>query len=232
MITDKDLLVGALKELTKRESRRKLWRYYPDEGPLRRELYQKHMMFFEAGSQHRERLFLAGNRIGKTEGVGLYETVLHMTGLYPHWWVGRRFRKPVKCWVAGDTKQTVREILQEKLLGPLSDWGTGLIPGDKIGRVILGGGSVAGSVETVTTKHVSGGLSTCTFKSYDQGRKAFQGTEQDLILLDEEPPLDIYTECLIRTMTNDGMIMATFTPLLGMSEVVLQFLPGGALPEQ
>jgi phage terminase large subunit-like protein len=28
-------------------------------------------------------------------------------------------------------------------------------------------------------------------------------------------------------MTTDGMVMITFTPLQGLSEVVLSFLPGG-----
>jgi len=70
------------------------------------------------------------------------------------------------------------------------------------------------------------------FKSYDQGREAFQGTEQDGIWLDEEPPEDVYTECLLRTMTNNGLVMLTFTPLRGMSSVVLAFLPGGAVPEK
>jgi hypothetical protein len=32
-------------------------------------------------------------------------------------------------------------------------------------------------------------------------------------------------------MTNNGLLMVTFTPLRGMSEVVLAFLPGGAVPE-
>jgi len=32
-------------------------------------------------------------------------------------------------------------------------------------------------------------------------------------------------------MTNNGLIMCTFTPLLGMSDVVLYFLPGGKLQE-
>jgi phage terminase large subunit-like protein len=68
-------------------------------------------------------------------------------------------------------------------------------------------------------------------KSYQQGRRSFEGTEQDLIWLDEEPPLDIYTECLVRTMTTDGLVMLTFTPLEGMSEVVLSFLPGGRIPQ-
>ena len=72
------------------ESRRKLWTYYPDSGPLRRELYPKHLQFFAAGAAHRERLFMAANRVGKTEGVGGYETTLHLTGEYPPWWEGWR----------------------------------------------------------------------------------------------------------------------------------------------
>jgi phage terminase large subunit-like protein len=90
---------------------------------------------------------------------------------------------------------------------------------------------IADKLDSVFVKHASGGTSTLVLKSYDQRRESFQGTEQDVIWLDEEPPLDIYTECLMRTMTNDGMIMLTFTPLMGMSEVVLSFLPGGKLQE-
>lgn len=224
-------LIKICEEIKRRDSREKIYKYYPDIGPFRRDLYPKHTQFFAAGSQYRQRLMLAANRVGKTEGVGLYELVMHMTGRYPEWWKGRKFRKPVKAWIAGDTKQTVREILQDKLMGPMGNWGTGLIPGDLLGKISLGGGSVAGSVESVTVKHITGGYSTVTLKSYDQGRKAFQGTEQDIILLDEEPPMDVYTECLIRTMTNNGMLMLTFTPLTGMSEVVLAFLPGGELQE-
>jgi hypothetical protein len=52
-----------------------------------------------------------------------------------------------------------------------------------------------------------------------------------VIWLDEEPPLPVYTECLIRTMTNNGLIMLTFTPLMGMSETVMQFLAGGEIKE-
>ena len=78
-------------------------------------------------------------------------------------------------------------------------------------------------------RHSSGKNSLLVFKSYDQRRESFQGTEQDVIWLDEEPPLDIYTECLMRTMTTEGLVMLTFTPLSGLSEVVLSFLPEGDL---
>lgn len=188
------------------------------------------MEFFEAGLAHRERLMCAANRVGKTEGVGGYELTLHLTGRYPDWWKGRRFNKPVRCWAAGDTGKTVREIVQFKLLGSPGSWGTGLIPGDSIERVVRGGG-VPDTAEIVYVKHASGGISPLVMKSYEQRREAFQGTEQDFIWLDEEPPMDIYTECLLRTMTNNGQVIITFTPLQGMSEVVLSFLPGGKLTE-
>lgn len=162
---------------------------------------------------------IAANRIGKTEGVGLYEAVLHLTGDYPDWWVGRRFTKPVKVWLAGDTSKTVREILQVKLFGPWGEFGKGLLPGDAIEKWTPKAG-VPETVDTFTVKHCSGGLSRGVLKSYDQKREAFQGTEQDLILLDEEPPLDIYVECLLRTMTTDGLILLTFTPLAGMTQLI------------
>jgi phage terminase large subunit-like protein len=217
-------------ELARRARERKLLSYYPESGPLRRELYVKHQEFFAAGKTHRERLMLAANRIGKTEGVGGYELALHLTGWYPDWWTGRRFDHAVSAWACGDTGKTVREILQAKLFGPVGSWGTGLIPGETIMRTVRAVGQ-ADTIDTAYIQHKSGGISRLVFKTYDQRREAFQGTEQDIIWLDEEPPLEIYTECLIRTMTNDGMIMLTFTPLLGMSDVVLQFLPSGKLDE-
>lgn len=223
--------IQLLEEVHRRKTRRKLQTYFPDTGPLRRELYSKHCEFFAAGIDHRERLMLAANRVGKTEGVGGYELTLHLTGQYPPWWAGRRYDRPIKAWAAGDTSKTVREILQYKLLGPVGAWGTGLLPGDSVSRVVRGTGGVADTVEIVYVRHVSGSDSTLIFKSYDQRREAFQGTEQDVIWLDEEPPLEIYVECLMRTMTNSGMILLTFTPLYGMSEVVMQFLPDGQLPE-
>lgn len=215
-------------ERERREARRKWLTYFPDAGPLRRELYPKHLEFFKAGAEHRQRLMLAANRVGKTESVGLYELMLHLTGRYPAWWPGRRFERPIKAWAAGDTSKTVRDILQDKLLGPTGSHGTGVLPGDDILRIARSSGT-ADYADTIQVRHQTGGVSTVSLKSYDQRREAFQGTEQDVILLDEEPPLDIYTECLLRTMTNDGMLMLTFTPLMGMSEVVLSFLPGGRI---
>lgn len=233
---EKDLLTETLEELQldeeidRRISEQKIWSYYPDTGPLRRALYDKHTSFFAAGSEYRQRLMLAANRVGKTEGVGGYELTCHLTGIYPKWWKGRRFNRPIKAWVAGDTGKTTRDILQEKLMGPYHRPGTGLIPRSHIENTSAKAG-IAQAFDTVYIRHESGGISQMIFKSYDQGRVAFEGTEQDVIWLDEEPPLAIYTECLIRTMTSDGLMMLTFTPLLGMSETVMAFLPDGKVEE-
>lgn len=216
-------------ELERRQAGRKLATFYPETGPLRRELYPKHMEFFRLGAHKRERLFLAANRVGKTEGAGGYELTCHLTGRYPKWWEGRRFTQANHWWAAGDTRETVRDILQRKLLGKPGDFGTGLIPRETIHRTAPG--FIPDAVQAVWVKHESGGISVVQFKSYDQGREAFQGTEQDGLWLDEEPPESVYTECLLRTMTNNGMVLLTFTPLRGMSDVVLSFLPGGAIPE-
>lgn len=231
MIARADMLeaVRIREELERRKAGRKLASYYPDSGPLRRELYPKQLELFRLGATKRERLFLAANRVGKTEAGG-YELVCHLTGNYPAWWQGRRFPHTNVWWAAGDTRETVRDILQRKLLGRPGEFGTGLIPRESIVRTAPG--FIPDAVQAVWVKHVTGGVSVVQFKSYDQGREAFQGTEQDGIWLDEEPPQAVYTECLLRTMTNNGTVMLTFTPLRGMSEVVLAFMPGGALPEK
>jgi len=229
--SEKIELISLIEEKKRRLANGKMFSYYPDSGPLRRELYKKHMQFFESGKSYRERLFMAANRVGKTEGAGGLELTYHLTGLYPKWWKGRKFDKPISAWAAGDSGKTVREIIQQKLLGPSFSIGSGLIPKDRIIRTTAKAG-VSDAIDTIQVKHSSGGISTLVLKSYDQRRISFQGSEQDVIWLDEEPPLDIYTECLLRTMTNNGLVMITFTPLMGMSETVMSFLPGGQIEEK
>jgi phage terminase large subunit-like protein len=207
------------------KSRNRLETLYPDKGPLRRELYRKHLQFFAAGTQHQERCFMAANRVGKTFGVGGYETTLHLTGRYPDWWVGRRFADPIDAWVAGDTAQTTRDIIQAALMGPPAQLGTGLIPADTILGEPSRRAGMTGAFDTARIRHVSGGVSLLGFKSFDQGRRTFQGTAKHLVWLDEEPPVDVYDECMVRLMTTDGLMLVTFTPLKGMTEIVRRFMP-------
>jgi phage terminase large subunit-like protein len=196
--------------------------YFPPQGPHRRELYGKHMEFFAAGDEHRERAFIAANRVGKTL-AGAFEITCHLTGDYPAWWDGRRFNHPVVAWAAGDSSKTTRDIIQLALYGPFHEPGTGMIPRDKITRTTTKTG-IADCIETIYVQHASGGVSEVGLKSYDQQRDAFQGTNRHVIWLDEEPPYDIYVECLLRTMVTNGLLLVTATPLQGMTDVMRAFI--------
>jgi phage terminase large subunit-like protein len=226
---DRETLSDLWNEHQRSENQNFIDTFFPDEGPLRRSLYQKHLEFFRAGQTERERAFIAANRIGKSTTAGGYETALHLTGIYPDWWEGRRFDHPVRWWAAGDTGETVREIIQPILFGPMSAVGTGIVRGRTIERITSKRGSPE-AIETAYIRHSSGGLSSLLFKSYEQGRKSFQGTKMHGIWLDEEPSMQIYSECLLRcaatTPTGEdwGSLMCTFTPLLGISEVVMRYL--------
>jgi phage terminase large subunit-like protein len=42
----------------------------------------------------------------------------------------------------------------------------------------------------------------------------------------------VFEEAGIRMMTTRGHMLLTFTPMEGMSKVVLEFIPGGSLPKR
>lgn len=181
------------------------------------------MDFFRAGATHSERAAIAGNRVGKSYGIGGFEVAIHATGLYPDWWEGRRFDKPVNIIAAGDTHTTTRDIVQEILLGPISDEGTGLIPGDLIADKIRKS-HVRDAYEKIIVKHVSGGASEIKLMAYEQGRKIFQGVKADIVWFDEESDRSIWEEAMMRTMTTSGIGILTYTPLTGWSQLVTAFL--------
>jgi len=85
------------------------------------------------------------------------------------------------------------------------------------------GRGLADSVDTVLVRHKSGYPSQLTFKSYEKGREKWQGETLDVVWFDEEPPQDIYSEGLARISARRGLVFMTFTPLLGMSDVVRRF---------
>lgn len=208
--------VKLQKELLRREKTNRLEFYRP---------YAKQLEFHAAGAENRERLFMAGNQLGKTLAGG-NEWAMHLTGKYPDWWVGRRFKRPVRMWAAGVTAESTRDNPQRILVGPPQqpeETGTGAIPRDCLIKTTPARGT-AHALDSVTVKHVSGGVSVLSFKSYEKGREKWQGETLDGVWFDEEPPLDIYSEGLTRTNATMGIAMITFTPLLGMSDVVYLFL--------
>lgn len=213
-------MLNDLKELEKRKKFRRIDFMFPDEGPLRRELYTETIPWFFASKTYCELVLFGGNRTGKTES-GAYMSVLHATGEYPDWWEGRRFDYPTKGRVCGRNGKTLRESVQFKLLGfPGGEIGTGLIPLDRLdlGKSKKAQG-VANLYDYIVVKHVSGGESIIYLKSYDQGRLAFEGTDLDYVWEDEEAPMDIHFENMQRVFDREGIVFNTYTPLQGQTEL-------------
>lgn len=229
-------LKNALERLEKVEEMAGIDKWFVDGTEFSIENYPKHKMYFDSGIKYRERVFLCGNRVGKSQAGG-FEVACHLTGKYPSWWKGRRFSHPIDVWVAGKDKITTRDTIQHILLGGVGHFGTGTIPAKDIIRTWSMQG-VPNGVELAQVQHISGGVSTIGFKSYDRGVDSFFGTARHLIWLDEECPNDVYNECLYRTMTTQGMVMTTFTPLKGLTPLILHlcskadFLSGEPFVEQ
>lgn len=216
--------VELLELLEKHKTMNKALYYSP--APKQRE-------FFNAGATIRERMFMAGNGVGKSLSGG-YEDAMHLTGDYPDWWQGIRYTHPVTCWVACETGTLTRDIIQTILCGKFgvtSLFGTGFIPKDRfVDKPTLARG-VTDAFDTIQVAHktngVFDGVSTCSFKSFEQGRQKFQGENLDFGHCDEEPPMDVYTEFLARIRKTDkSRMIVTFTPLHNITDLIVWFRDG------
>ncbi len=235
-------LEGARKEIERRSAtemeearaefarRNKIWSYFPDEGPLRRELYPNHMKFVGYTLTDEEVMALMANRAGKTL-LGALCVTHWATGRYPHWWDGYVFDRPTKGWICNKTAKDCRRINEAELLGPPgneAERGTGMIPAHLIQKVTPKPGTPHG-FEFIAVEHVSGLTSYIESKSYDQGREAFQGEAEDWIWNDEEVPKDVAGEQKLRCMTTGGRIIYTYTPIQGLTEMTSDFMESAGM---
>lgn len=154
----------------------------------------------------RNRWVFGGNRSGKTE-CGAVECIWILRGIHPY----RKNRKDVFGWAVSLSAQVQRDVAQAKILKYL--------PKSWIEDITMISGRrdspAGGVIDQIKIKNVFGGISTLGFKSCDQGREKFQGSSLDFVWFDEEPPRDIYEECLMRVMDKRGDIFGTMTPLKG-----------------
>lgn len=210
--------IDAITTLKELKSENKLYQYHP---------YGWQIEFHKSGKDNPERMLCAANRVGKTYSAAR-EVAYHITGLYPDWWGGKRLEAPVLIWCGGVTNESLRDIVQKELLGGLgSDLGTGAIPKKLIGAISKRQCGIGDVIDTAKIKHVSGRDCTIVFKSYEQGWKKWQGTAPQVIWLDEEPEdYKIYTECMTRILTSKGILLVTFTPLSGLTDMVQHFREG------
>ena len=163
----KERIEQILSTLKKRTEENRL-NYYIPYG------FQKN--FHETGEVANQRLLMAANRVGKSY-VGGMEMAIHSTGLYPDWWKGRKFDRPIRGWVCGASNETTRDICQKELFGQPDnpkDKGKGSIPKHLIGETTRKPG-VPNAFSSVMVKHVSGDWSRIGFKAYEMGSEKLSG---------------------------------------------------------
>lgn len=170
--------------------------------------------FFETGAHFTRRGMIAANRAGKTI-ASTYETAYHLTGRYPKDWKGKVWDKPVIAMCSGESWEQVAKTLQSKLLGcddikQSYKLGTGSIPLECIDEKSYR--TDGANVLSIEIWHISGGKSKLYFSNYTQQVRHLQGFELDLVVLDEQPPDEIFSELVIRTASRNGQVMCSFTP--------------------
>lgn len=171
-----------------------------------RRVHKKQMAFHKC--KKRNRWVFGGNRSGKTE-CGAVEAVWMARGVHPY----RRNRQNVFGWVVSLSQQVQRDVAQKKILSYLR-------PDQIVDIVMLSGrkdSPSSGVIDQIVVRNEQGGTGVIGFKSCDQGREKFQGSSLDFVWFDEEPPKDIYEECLMRVFDRRGDIFGTMTPLKGLT---------------
>ncbi|MCH5147520.1 MAG: terminase family protein [Clostridiales bacterium] len=188
------------------------------DGELKKRRQANRLNFYNAGRKKhkkqiafhkckkRNRWVFGGNRSGKTE-CGAVECLWMLRGIHPY----RKNRRDIFGWCVSLSQQVQRDVAQAKILHYL--------PKSWIADIVMLSGRrdspSGGVIDQIKIKNIFGGISTLGFKSCDQGREKFQGSSLDFVWFDEEPPRDIYEECVMRIMDKRGDIFGTMTPLKG-----------------
>lgn len=157
-------------------------------------------------STKKGKLFLGGNRSGKTVGGGT-EATWWLTGRHPY---RTDIKKPPVRGriVAVDFENGVDKITKPEM----QRW----MPPSLLKNGSWEDSFTKGSSGKGGTLYLTNG-SFVEFMSYDQDVDKFSGTSRDFVWFDEEPPKDIFDECRMRLADAQGSWWMTMTPLIEMS---------------
>lgn len=175
-----------------RKVRENGWRYY---------VAQEYQKKFHA-SQKRLRLVLGGNRSGKTI-AGVWEAVCFALGYAPYK-PDMFIQIPQDVVICSKTSKTMKMYINPYIFQ--------FLPRRQIKSIVRQKGDILDFIELNNGSRI-------TLMSYDQGRERFQGFSAHAVHFDEEPPEDIFHECMMRLVDTQGHAWLTMTPLLGLTWV-------------
>jgi phage terminase large subunit-like protein len=155
------------------------------------------------GSEKDTRLYIGGNRSGKTTG-GIVEDIWWLTHRHPY--VKTPSHPVAGRIVSVDFLNGIAKII----IPQLKQW----IPPSE-----LRGGSWFTAYDAAERTLNFENKSFVELMSYDQDLDKFAGTSRDFIHYDEEPPKSIYSECQARLIDRKGRSWLTMTPVDGMTWV-------------
>lgn len=162
-------------------------------------------------SFRRGRLYIGGNRSGKTVG-GIVEDVWWLLGQHPNIPTPE---PPVRGRIV---TVSYTEGVKQIIIPEIAKW---LPPSALIN------GSWEDSYNNQDRQLTLDNGSTVELMSYDQKLEKFAGTSRHFTHFDEEPPKSIFDECRMRLLDTAGSWWLTMTPVEGMTWVYDQlYLPG------
>ena len=162
--------------------------------------HPKQLVFHSSDARGKQ--FIGGNRSGKTV-AGAVELINRLRGDDPFKAV--KHQPPVAVRAVGvDFLDGVNKIM----LPEIARW---MPP-----SMLINGSWEDSYDKTSHTLSLSNG-STCDFMSYEQSLEKFAGTSRHAVWFDEEPPKDIFDECLMRLIDVSGDWWMSMTPVEGMS---------------
>ena len=172
----------------------------------------------------------ASNQTGKTI-AGCVQDAFDLTGLYPDWYKGFRYERPLRIVCGGINNDKTRDLLQKALLGnPVekeTSLGTGWIPLDCLNqrKISLKRGVTDAYGHVMVKHHTNGvfdGWSTLSFSSYESGKEAWMGDTIDIYHGDEECKMPILSQMGRGCIATGGRIRMTFTPENGETDVLMK----------
>lgn len=173
-------LRALLAEKNRRDEKNRVYHFQP---------HDKQKEFFKLLDENDEALFLAGNRVGKSEAGAVYLSKF----LIEH--------PGTLAWCLCPSFSSQKDTTQEKLeyyLPPILTAKNYYYTNGVLAEKILKNGS------------------RVVFHSYEQGREKLQGAGIGIIWFDEEPPWEIYLESRMRQKAGQKMkVILTLTPLIG-----------------
>lgn len=152
-------------------------------------------------SKAKVRFLSGGNRSGKTE-CGVWEDACHSTGLYPKWFVGRRFNRPTRGRIIVTDYEKGGAVVEEKLF----KW----IPAHLIQSIRR---TTKGALSRIEVKHLSGGISTIEIMTHEQDDMVFEGWSGHWAHFDEPPPREKFIATLRGLIDFSGHVWLTLTPI-------------------